>query len=366
MTSSPPIPDPPVGVGVIGVGLIGAHHAQNLVHRVPGARLVAIADAQPELAERQSARLGGPYWTRDYQELLARPDVEAVVIATPAPFHPDVIVAAAQAGKAVFCEKPIAHDLADADHAINAIKSSGVLFQIGFQRRFDPGYTRAWKLVRGGDLGKVQLLRSVTRDPSLERPERVTPFAIFRETLVHDFDVLRFLAGGAEPVEVYAMADALILPEWKSRGLLDTAVVTLRYDSGAMATADTSFQAVYGYDVRAEVFGSEGMASIGESSPINLVHHTRVGSIRPRPRWFVEVFEEAYVAELIHFAAAVRGGHGGPGGSGGASSLERAATEDVDPPGPTTDDARAALVLALAAIRSVESGHPVTTAGIRP
>ncbi len=243
------IPNPPVGVAVIGVGLMGAHHAENLAHRVPGARLVGLADPQPGLAERHAARLGCPRWTLDYQQLLADPAVEAVVIATPAPFHAEVIVAAALAGKAVFCEKPIAHRLADADRAIAATRNARVLFQIGFQRRFDREFVRARDLVNSGGLGRIQFLRSLTRDPSLDEPERVPPGAIFRETLIHDFDVLRFLAGGAEPVEVYAMADALVLPDWKSRGLLDSAVVALRYDSGALATADASFQAVYGYDV---------------------------------------------------------------------------------------------------------------------
>ncbi len=170
--------------------------------------------------------------------------------------------------------------------------------------------------------------------------------------MIHDFDVLRFLSGGAEPVEVYAMADALVLPDWKSRGLLDSAVVALRYDSGAMATADASFQAVYGYDVRAEVFGSEGMASVGESSPINLVHHNRSGSTRPRLHWFVDVFGEAYAAELAHFVARVR------------AQTRVDETSGYDGPAATGEDGRAALVLALAAIRSVETGLPVRSAEI--
>src|SRR5438105_15930878 len=272
-TPSPTVPNLPVGVGVIGVGAIGAHHATNLAGHIPGARLVGIADAQLELAEQLAAEVACPFWTGDYQELIARPEVEAVVVAMPAQYHADAIVAAAQGGKAVFCEKPIANDLAEADRAIRATREAGVLFQIGFQRRFDPAFIRARKLVNSGELGQIQLLRSITRDPSLDRPERVTAWAIFRETMIHDFDVLRFLAGGAEPVEVYAVADALILPDWKTRGMLDTAAVTLRYDSGAMATADSSLQAVYGYDVRAEVFGSEGMATVGDSSPYNVVHH---------------------------------------------------------------------------------------------
>ena len=337
------IPQPPVGLAVIGVGAMGAHHAESVARRVPGARLVGIADPQPGLAEQLAASLGCAQWSRDYLQLLADPAVEGVIIATPARFHAAAIAAAAQAGKAVFCEKPIAHTLADADRAIEATRQAGVPFQIGFQRRFDRAFVRARSLVDSGQLGQVQLLRSLTRDPSLDQPERVTPGAVFLETLIHDFDVLRFLAGGAEPVEVHAMADALILPDWKSRGLLDTALVSLRYDSGAMATADASFQAVYGYDVRAEVFGSAGMASVGDTPPPDVVHHTRLGATRPHPHWFVDLFGEAYSAELAHFVARVRG-LAGPESSG--------------------EDGRAALVLALAAIRSVETGRPVRVADI--
>jgi myo-inositol 2-dehydrogenase/D-chiro-inositol 1-dehydrogenase len=342
--SWPSLPHPPVGIGVIGVGLIGAHHARNLAYRVPGARLVGVADPQPGLADQVAQRLACDFATRDYQQLLANPAVEAVVIATPARFHAEAVVAAADAGKSVFCEKPIAHTVADADRAINATQEAGVAFQIGFQRRFDPDYRRAFELVTAGAIGSVQLLRSTTRDPSLDQPEKVTSGAIFLETLVHDFDVLRFLAAGAEPVEVYATADALIRPDWKSRGMLDTAAVHLRFDSGAMAIVDCSFQAVYGYDVRAEVFGSAGMLSVGETSPIKVVHHAAGGAKQQRPYWFTELFDAAYVAELVHFAAAVRG---------------------LESIGCRGEDGRAALRIALAALESVETAKPVRVSAIR-
>jgi myo-inositol 2-dehydrogenase/D-chiro-inositol 1-dehydrogenase len=407
-------------VAVIGVGAMGAHHAENLARHTPGARLIGLADPQPGLAERHAASLGCSRWTLDYEQLLADPAVEAVVIATPARYHGEAIVAAAQAGKAVFCEKPIANELADAVRSIAAARAAGVPFQIGFQRRFDPAYIRARGLVDSGDLGRIQLLRSLTRDPKLDDPGRVPPGAIFRETLIHDFDVLRFLAGGAEPVEVYAIADALVRPDWKSRGLLDSAVVSLRYDSGALGTADSSFQAVYGYDVRAEVFGSDGMATVGDSSPINLVHHNRLGSTQPRPHWFVDVFGEAYAAELAHFVARVRVSARPEGGSqaaaagsaearlsGGSSqaaaagsaearlsegssqaaaagsaearpgggSSQVAAAESAEarlgggsPSGHAAsgEDGRAALAIALAAMKSVETGRPVRIAEITP
>lgn len=337
-------PDPPVGFGIIGAGLIGAHHAANLARRVPGARLVAIADPEVDIAESVARSVGCSRWVREVDALLSDQEVEAVVIASPAAYHADLIVAAAARGKAVFCEKPIANTLADADRAIEAVRRARVPFQIGFQRRFDAAFARARQLVQHGEIGSVQLLRSLTRDPSLDDPARVTPGAIFIETLIHDFDVLRFLAGGAEPVEVFAAADALILPEWKARGMLDTAVVVVRYDTGAMATADASFQAVYGYDVRAEVFGTEGMASVGEDVGPRLLHHSRTGSTRSRPRWFIEHFGEAYAAELAHFAAHIRG----------------LAEADA-----TADDARAALTLSLAAMRSAETGKPVRVEDVR-
>jgi len=343
LTPTRPVsPAAPIGVAVIGVGLIGAYHAENLASRVPAARLIAVADPLPGVAEEVGIRLGCR-WSHDYEDLLRESDVEAVVIATPARYHVEAIIAAAQAGKAVFCEKPIAHDLADADAAIRATQAANVTFQIGFQRRFDRAFRRAHDQVEAGDVGIVHLLRSLTRDPALEQPERVPPWGIFRDTLVHDFDVLRFLGAGAEPVEVFAYADAMILPDWKSRGLLDTALVALRLDSGAFATADASFQAVYGYDVRAEVFGSGGMLRVGDQSPINLVQHGVGGAIQPRPHWFVDLFDQAYVAELVHFVECAR---------------------VRSRPDCTGEDGRAALVIALAAIRSVETGRPIRIAEI--
>jgi len=334
----------PLGVGVIGVGTMGAYHAESLARRIPGARLVGLADPSPGVAERHAAALGCAAWTLDYERLLADPAVEAVVVATPARYHAEAIVAAAQAGKAVFCEKPIAYELDAADRAIEATRQAGVVFQIGFQRRFDRAFAAARALVDSGQLGRIQLLRSLTRDPASDQPfdperlRQVPSGTIFRETLIHDFDVLRFLAGGAEPVEVYAMADALVAPAQRAHGFLDTAVVSVRYDSGAMATADASFSAAYGYDVRAEVFGSDGMATVGETSPINVVHHSRAGSTHPRLHWFLDMFGEAYTAELVHFVSTARG--------------------QSHPEG-TAADARAALILALAAIRSVETARPV-------
>ncbi len=327
----------PVSVAVLGVGSIGAHHAETIAQRTPGARLAVVADAAADLAQRVGARFDCP-WTADVQQVLADPDVQAVVIATPATLHAELIAAAASTGKAVFSEKPIAYSLEDADRAVAAARQAGVPLQIGFQRRFDRAYRAARVLVESGQLGAVQLLRSITRDPELSDPSRVPPYAIFRETLIHDFDALRFLNPGAEPVEVFAQADALVRPDFKGKGLLDTAVVTVRFDNGALATADASFQAVYGYDVRAEVFGSKGMSTVGDARQSSMLHYGLDGATSARVHWFIDLFGEAYTAEIADFVDCVRTGRA---------------------PACTGEDGRAALAMAVAAIQSVQENRPV-------
>src|SRR5215208_3713985 len=304
----------PVAVGLIGAGWIGAFHGETLARRLPGARLVGVADPAPGAAERLAGSLGAPKATTDPAELLADPAVEAVLIAAPARFHTDLVEAAATAGKAVFCEKPMALTLQDADRAVAA-----------------------------GRLGTPQLLRSLTRDPGIPDPSRVPPSTIFLETLIHDFDTLRYLNPGAEAVEVYAVADALAYPEFRDQGLQDTAVVLVRFDNGAMATAEASFKAVYGYDIRGEVFGSAGMATAGNIRRTTMVYHGAEGVVADTWRRNIDLFHDAYTAELAAFADCVRSG----------------AT-----PEPGGRDARAALAIALAAIRSVETGSPVRLSAV--
>jgi len=162
----------PVAVGLIGAGWIGAFHGETLARRLPGARLVGVADPAPGAAERLAGSLGAPKATTDPAELLADPAVEAVLIAAPARFHADLVEAAAGAGKAVFCEKPMALTVADADRAIAAAQAAGVPLQVGFNRRFDTGFRAAHDLVAAGRLGTPQLLRSLTRDPGIPDPGR--------------------------------------------------------------------------------------------------------------------------------------------------------------------------------------------------
>jgi myo-inositol 2-dehydrogenase/D-chiro-inositol 1-dehydrogenase len=323
-----------IGVALVGSGRMGSFHGESLARRIPGARLVAAADPAPGAAER----LGADRAYTDPAEAFADPDVDAVVIAAPARFHADLVVAAAGAGKAVFCEKPMALSLPDADRAIDAARAAGVLLQVGFNRRFAPDWQAARALLDDGRLGTPRLLRSVTRDPGGFDPSRVPPDTIFNETLIHDFDTLRFLNPGAEAVEVYATADALVEPEWRERGLLDTAVVVVRFSNGATGIAEACFEAAYGYDVRGEVFGSGGMATMGDGRRTGMVFSGAAGRTVETARSDQELLAGAYVAELAAFAAAVR---------------------DGTPPVVGGEDARAALAIALAAAESVRAGRPV-------
>jgi myo-inositol 2-dehydrogenase / D-chiro-inositol 1-dehydrogenase len=327
-----------VDVAVIGSGRMGSFHARSLVQRIPGARLAAIADPAPDAAGRLAAELGVDRAYDDPAKALADPAVAAVVIAAPARFHTDLVVAAAAAGKGVFCEKPMALSLPDADRAIDAARSAEIVLQVGFNRRFAPDWQAARALLDNGQLGTPRLLRSLTRDPGGFDPARVPPDTIFNETLIHDFDTLRFLNPGAEAVEVHAYADALVEPSWRDRGLLDTALVTVRFDNGAIGVAEACFEAAYGYDVRGEVFGSGGMATLGDGRRTGMVFSSADGRSVDTVRSDQELLAEAYVAELGAFVDAVRTGTPAPVGG---------------------EDARAALAIALAAAESVCSGRPI-------
>ncbi|MEV7085342.1 Gfo/Idh/MocA family oxidoreductase [Streptomyces sp. NPDC093085] len=342
MTSSSSPSSPALGVGLIGAGRMGSFHAATLAHRLPGVRLAAVADPVPGAARGLVDRLGAPAAAyTDIAAFLADPEVEAVVIATPARTHAELVVAAAGAGKAVYCEKPMAVTLAEADRAIGAARAAGVVLQVGFNRRYDAGFRAAHEKIVRGDIGTPHLLRSLTRDPKLADPAPIPPWTVFLETLIHDFDTLRHLNPGATVVEVFALADALVRPDFKERGLLDTALVTLRFDNGALATAEASFQAVYGYDVRGEVFGSAGMLTMGEVRRTHLTSYGPEGVGAECVGYDQDLFRDAYVAELADFADSVRTGRA---------------------PSVTGEDARAALAIALAAIESVRTGGPVRPA----
>lgn len=339
-----PAPLAPVRLGLIGAGRIGTSHARVIAERVPGAVLAAVADARPGAA----AALADPYGAAAYddpQALLDDEGVDAVVITASSTAHSDLIVAAAGAGKPVFCEKPASMTLAEMDRALAAVDAAGVTLQVGFNRRFDAGFAAAHAAISDGTIGQVQLMRSLTRDPGLANPSAVPPWTVFTQTLIHDFDALLWLNPGASPVEVYATADALVAPDFKAAGLLDTAVVVITFDNGARAVAEASFSAAYGYDVRAEVFGSGGMVTVGDGARSSLRTFTATGSTQDIARGDVELMIDAYTGELVELVASVREGRA---------------------PSVTGRDARRALAVALACIASYEAHAPVavTEAGV--
>jgi myo-inositol 2-dehydrogenase/D-chiro-inositol 1-dehydrogenase len=331
-----------LNVALVGAGLMGSFHAETLAHRLPGARLAVIADADEAKARELISRLelDDTRYERDAQAAIADPSIQAVAIATPARFHADLIVMAARAGKPSFTEKPLSHTVEEADRAINAVSEAGTFLQVGFQRRFDRGFARARQAVDDGTLGSIHLLRSITRDPAVPRPEGPLPWAIFLETMIHDFDVLRWLAA-SEPVEVSAMAASLAWGEQVSTGFVDTAVCTVRFANGALGTADVSFNGAFGYDVRAEVFGTGGMMAVGDGREDNASLYTAAGVSRPHSAWFKPMFGDAYTAELAHFVDCAKKG---------------------STPAVTGKDGRESLRMALAAIESAKSGRAVQIA----
>ena len=341
----------PVRLGLIGSGWMGAFHGESIARRVPGAVLAAVADPNVDSATSVAAQLGTAKVTADAADILADPDIDAVIIASPARFHASLIAQAAAAGKHVFCEKPGAQSLEELDAALAAVETAGVHFQIGFNRRYAEDFQSAKKDLAAGIAGQPQLLRSLTRDPgtgSIPQAARVPAWTIFLETLIHDFDTLNWFNEGAEPVEVYAVADALVEPSLREQGFLDTAVVTIRYSNGAVAVAEANFSALYGYDIRGEVFGSKGMVQAGRATETAARRYTAEGLSADTPRLNVELFRQAYTDELADFAGAVRARRDGVPPSSGDFTIT-----------PGAADARRALAMALACIESVKRGAPV-------
>jgi myo-inositol 2-dehydrogenase/D-chiro-inositol 1-dehydrogenase len=323
-----------VGVGVIGVGRIGRMHADLLNRQVAGATLAAVHDAVPAAAESADARA---YAAVD--ELLADPDVDAVAICSSTETHADLIVAAARTGKAIFCEKPISLELAEVDRALAAVEAAGVPFQIGFNRRFDPAHQAVHEAVMRGDVGDPQLVRISSRDPAPPPVEYVRGSGgIFLDMTIHDFDMARYVTG-SEVVEVFARGAVRIDPAFADAGDVDTALVTLVHESGCLTAIDNSRQAVYGFDQRVEVFGSRGVATSENPLAHTAVVRTADGaSSAALPYFFLERYVPSYVREWEAFAHAVRTGRPTP--VSGA-------------------DARAPLVIGLAARQSLTEGRPV-------
>lgn len=324
----------PIRIGLVGAGRIGASHAAVVSRRVHGASLVAVADPRPGVAAEVAGPLGARAET-SVEAVVRAEDVDAVVVAASSVAHRDLVVAAAEAGKHVFCEKPAGMSLAEIDDVRTATAKAGVAFQVGFNRRFAREFAAAREAIVAGRLGDVRQLRSLTRDPGRgpSDPDAVPPWTIFTQTLIHDFDTLNWLNPGARAVDVVATAGSLTAPGHPT--LLDHATVVVTYSNGAIATAEASFAATYGYDVRAEVLGSEAMVTMGEGAQSSLRLHDGSGRLATTAHSDTELLLDAYTGELEELVAAVREGRA---------------------PSVGADDAFAAFAIAQACIDSISSG----------
>ena len=329
----------PLRIGIIGVGRIGRMHAQLLCRQVPGAAVESVYDPHRAVARDVGAELGVPV-AASVEEVLAG-DLDAVAICSSADSHATLLTAAAEAGKAVFCEKPISLDLAELDRALAAVESAGVPFQIGFNRRFDPAHASVREAVASGSVGTPHLVRISSRDPEPPGLDYVrTSGGLFLDMMIHDFDMARYVTG-SEVVEVFARGAVRVQPSFADAGDVDTALVTLVHEDGCLTAIDNSRRAVYGFDQRVEVFGAAGMA-VSENPPAHSgVLLTAEGTHRPPlPHFFLDRYVPSYVREWQAFVQAVQGGA---------------------PPAVGVVDARAPLVIGLAAWRSLREGRPVQT-----
>ncbi len=327
-------------VGLIGAGRMGKVFAHTLAYTVSEVDLAAIADRDEQIARETAARFGIPAYFTDYRAMLERPDLQAVVIATSTATHEEIVKAAAAAGKQIFCEKPLAQSLAGCDEAIDAVKAAGVRLQVGFMRRFDPAYVVAKQKIQAGEIGAPVMFKAVSRDPrrtDLEFARRENSGGLILDMGIHDFDLARWLMG-AEVERVSTEGGCLVYPELKGVGDIDNALVNLKFANGAMGNVDVSRNAVYGYDIRTEVLGSEGGLLIGKMQQTATLVLTRLGVVHDTVPYFMERFGEAYAAEIRAF-------------------VECLLTDQE--PSVGGEDARAATAIGVAATRSLDEGRPV-------
>ncbi|MGB6742209.1 MAG: inositol 2-dehydrogenase [Terracidiphilus sp.] len=324
--------------GIIGAGRIGRVHAETLAFRLPEAEIAAITDVNLEAARALAARCNIPRVADSAAEIFADGKIDAVLICTSTDTHADLIVQAAKAGKHIFCEKPVSLSLEKIDCALAAVAAAGVKLQVGFNRRFDSNFIRVRQAVAGGEIGAPSLMHIVSRDPAPPPLTYLRPSGgLFLDMMIHDFDMARYLLGD-EVEEVYAAATA-IDPGFAKEEDFDTAVVVLRFKSGAIGTIDNSRKATFGYDQRVEILGSKGKIASENRYPNQVVVSGEKSVYTDLPlNFFMQRYTESFALELELFTRAV---------------LE-------DKPTPVTGaDSRVPVVMALAARKSHDEHRPV-------
>lgn len=301
-----------VNVGIIGAGRIGQVHAKSILTGVPDAKILAIADPyiKPEVAEwAKSVGVENVY--RDHRQILEDPRIDAVLICASTDQHASLSLEAIAAGKHIFCEKPIDQSIAKIEEVKAALAASPkkLVYQVGFNRRYDHNYRAMRKAVEDGKIGEVQFVRVSSRDPEPPPAKYVAASGgMFMDMMIHDLDMVRYLSG-LEIVEVYAQGACLVDPAIGEAGDVDTVTITLKLSNGALATIDGSRKAVYGYDQRGEVFGSKGCVVSANDSDSNIVLSTVEGVTAEKPLWFfLERYMGSYQAEVREFIDCVKNG----------------------------------------------------------
>ena len=297
-----------IKTGIIGAGRIAYVHGNNIAKLIPGAEVKGIAD--PYLTEHARTwieALGIAEVTEDYQDFLKDPEIDAVVICSPTDTHARIIREAVKAGKDVFCEKPIDLNPEEIRRTLEAVEASGRKLQVGFNRRFDHNFIALREAVVSKQIGKLRMVRVISRDPSPPPIEYIkSSGGLFMDMTIHDFDMVRYLSG-SEVEEVFAYGTVLVDEEIGKAGDIDTAVITMKMRNGSLAVIDNSREAVYGYDQRAEVFGSKGSMFSGNDAPHTAVFSGAAGICAVKPMYFfLERYQEAFVQEMKEFLEAVR------------------------------------------------------------
>ncbi len=327
-----------LNIGIIGAGRIGQVHAENITFRLRNANLVGISSGSRQLAERCSLEHGcQPFY--DYHELIEDPRVDAVCICSASNAHNAQIVAAARAGKHIFCEKPIDTDLAGIDHALSEVRKAGVKLQVGFNRRFDQNYRRVREGIASGEIGNPHMIHIISRDPSPPTLEYIkNSGGIWLDCAIHDMDMCRYLIGD-EVDEVYTLGAVNVDQKIKEYGDVDTSIVSLRFKNGVIGTIDNSRKAVYGYDQRCEVLGSGGSIMINNNYQNSAVISTATEVRRDLPlNFFMDRYTDSFITEMNAFCETVL--NDGPNMCTGL-------------------DGRAPVVIAMAAKKSYTEGRPV-------
>ncbi|MEF9955431.1 MAG: inositol 2-dehydrogenase [Clostridium sp.] len=335
-----------VTVGIIGAGRIGRVHIESICTKVADATIKTLADPFMNAdTEKWAKNIGVKNTTKDYKEILADPEIDAVLICSSTDTHSSISVEAIKAGKHVFCEKPIDHDVDKIQAVIQALKENPVKYQVGFNRRFDHNFEAVKDAVSGGKVGEIHIIKVTSRDPEPPCADYVkVSGGMFLDMTIHDFDMVRFLAG-CDAEEVYVEAAVLVDPAIGEAGDVDTAVITLKMANGAIAVIDNSRKSVYGYDQRAEVFGSLGMVATGNDTASAAVISNVNGVTGEKPLYFfLERYMEAYAKEIKCFIDAI--------------------VNDTETPIGVLDGLKPVL-MGLAAKKSLEEHRPVKISEIK-